>query len=399
LSGKSVTYQKETGSFLREVTLKFGTEGDATSSLGDGWAQPEAGETWTVGPLSGIELPTPSKPGSYLLVLQLRPHVANGKLPEQRLIVRASGETVGEFRLARRSTRACTIPWRLIAGRPRLSLTLEMPDAARPADVVGGTDTRALGVALTRLSLYRDDFETWRTDHFLEHDEPTPVDVAAIMAADRVPLDRIMMEFESLGQNCEFGLVQRACNAEPLGLLRFSSTPLPQLLAALEARFEGMGDPDKVRVEISSNGREFMVNDTRFGMVYHAWVKTGEMEPEAVHRREVRRVPFLVRKLVEDLEMADKTFVFKGMGAMAEEEVFPLVAAIRRYGPNTLLFVTLADGEHRGGTVEVRAPGFFVGYLDRFAPGGDAHEFLLGQWVKICREAYRLRLARSAQAA
>jgi tRNA U34 5-methylaminomethyl-2-thiouridine-forming methyltransferase MnmC len=81
------------------------------------------------------------------------------------------------------------------------------------------------------------------------------------------------------------------------------------------------------------------------------------------------------------------------MDAMPEEEIEPLVAAIRRYGSNTLLFVTLADAGHRSGTVEERAPGFLVGYLDRFAPEEDAQDLLLAPWVRLCREAYRLRLS------
>ncbi len=141
-----------------------------------------------------------------------------------------------------------------------------------------------------------------------------------------------------------------------------------------------------------------MVRDSRYGFGYHAWVNAGAMSPEDVTRRELRRVPFLVRKLLEDLEAGDKTFVFKGMGTMPEEEVFPLAMALRRFGPNTLLFVTLADAEHRGGTVDVRGPGFQVGYLDRFAPGDNAHDFMLSQWVKICRETYRLRLAVGSRA-
>jgi hypothetical protein len=202
-----------------------------------------------------------------------------------------------------------------------------------------------------------------------------------------------MQQFESLGQNCEFGLVQRRCQAEPLGLLRFASAPLPNLLAALDMRFAGMGTPESVRVEMSSNGREFMVTDTAYDVVYHAWVDAGAMSVEELHQREVRRVPLLVRKLLEDLLSGEKIFVFKGMGALAEEVVFPLAAALRRYGPNTLLHVTLADAEHRAGMVEAKAPGFLVGYLDRFAPGDDAHDLALAQWVSVCRGAYRLAQA------
>jgi len=49
----------------------------------------------------------------------------------------------------------------------------------------------------------------------------------------------LMYRFESLGDNCEFGLVQRRCGAEPLGLFRFASIGTEQVARALEAGLEG----------------------------------------------------------------------------------------------------------------------------------------------------------------
>lgn len=342
---------------------------------------------------SRIVLPAPQRPATYVLVFNFRPLVANGHLTAQRVLVEVNDEPVAEFRIDRRTVRTCVLPWPLARRAPDLCITLRLPDAARPADIGLNNDHRLLGVHVASLQLYPDVYEAWQDDTALCGDEPVAIDMATVMAVEQMPLHDLMLKFESLGQNCEFGLVQRRCQAEPLGLLRFSSTPLPRLLSALEARFEGMGAPEATSVSLGSNGREYMVNDARFGFVYHAWVNAGEMTPEDLQKREARRVPFLVRKLLEDLEGGEKIFVFKGMGAMEEEEVFPLAMAIRRYGPNTLLLVTLADAEHRPGTVEARAPGFLVGYIDRFAPGDNAHDLSLGMWVKVCREAYRLRLA------
>jgi hypothetical protein len=305
-------------------------------------------------------------------------------LAAQRLRVLANGVEVGSFTLARRAERACLIPVAALEGRDSLEIVFEMPDAARPADLAGGRDMRELAIALISLRLYPDRL-AWPGG-----DTPVEVDIAAVMRTDQMKLSQLMLQFESLGQNCEFGLVQRRCEAEPLGLLRFASTPLPNLLAALEARFEGMGLPESVQVEMSPNGREFMVRDARYGVTYHAWVNAGEMEAAALHSRELRRVPVLVRKLLEDLELGEKIFLFKGMGPLPEEVVFPLAVALRRYGPNRLLFVTLAHGPHMAGTVEARPEGYLVGYLDRFAPGEDAHDFLLDQWVAICRAAHRM---------
>lgn len=53
----------------------------------------------------------------------------------------------------------------------------------------------------------------------------------------------ILGQFESLGDNCEFGLVQRIGGIEPLGLLRFAGFHIPveyrlnRLLDALERGF------------------------------------------------------------------------------------------------------------------------------------------------------------------
>ena len=375
------------------ITIEFGAQKGGEAYRAGGWSTAEAQETWTSGPESTLVLPTPKRAATYVMNLRLRPRVAPPILGAQRVQVLVNDTEVGNFVIDRRTLRTCLVPWDIIQGQADLRVTFRLPDAARPSDLGLGNDRRQLGVAMARLEFYPDVYEAWQPGAELAGDTAVEVDVAKIMAVDQIPLHDLMLGFESIGQNCEFGLVQRQCQAEPLGLLRFSSTPLPLLIDALEARFDGMGAPDTITVSISSNGREYMVNDKRFGFVYHAWVNAGEMAEADVVKREARRVPFLVRKLLEDLEAGEKTFVFKGMGAMPEEEVFPLAMAIRRYGPNTLLFVTLSDAEHRGGTVEAREAGFLVGYVDRFAPGDNAHDLLLGQWVKVCREAKRLRIA------
>jgi hypothetical protein len=375
-----------------DIVLEFTAKGNAARYCVSGWSTPEPTETWTVGGESRLVLPAPKQRATYVMSFKLRPLTGAG-LPGQRMRVVVNNVRVGEFSIDRRAIRTCLIPWAAIELNPDLRVSFVLPDAARPADLGQGNDSRQLGIAFESIQFYPDTYEQGQYDAFLSQSDEVPVDFALVMQAEKMPLHDLMLRFESLGQNCEFGLVQRQCQAEPLGLLRFSSTPLPQLLDALEHRFDGMGEPGTIQVDLSSNGREYMVRDTRFGFLYHAWVSAGEMSKEDVARREARRVPFLTRKLVEDLEAGEKTFVFKGMSAMPEEEVFPLAMAIRRYGANSLLFVTLSDESHRGGTVEARAPGFLVGYIDRFAPGDNANDLLLGQWVKICREAYRLRLA------
>jgi len=209
-------------------------------------------------------------------------------------------------------------------------------------------------------------------------------------SVDGLPLHELMMQFESLGENCEFGLVQRRCGAEPLGLLRFASAPLPVLLAGLRARFEGLGDPGEIDIQISENQQEYLVVDKRFGFLYHPWVLVGEAEPEDIRQREVKRLPFLRRKLLEDLDEAHKIFVYRGMRQQPQVLIMRLVEALRVYGPAELLWVTLHEGEHPPGTVEAVAPGLLKGYIDRFAPGENAHALSLECWTTLCRNALAL---------
>ena len=197
----------------------------------------------------------------------------------------------------------------------------------------------------------------------------------------------LMLRFESIGENCEFGLVQRQCGAEPLGLLRFASAPLPKLLNALDAGFEGMGLPEHLEVQVSASGREYMVLDKRFGFLHHAWVKVGEQTPEQIHAREVRRVPFLVQKLIEDLRTGEKVFVYHGMRELTDTDALDLLQALRRYGEVKMLWVERANGDREPGTVDVIDQGFYKGYVDRFAPGENAHDLSLDCWINLCRNA------------
>ena len=78
------------------------------------------------------------------------------------------------------------------------------------------------------------------------------------------PIEELMLAFESLGDNCEFGLVQRDGGAEPLGLLRFAGMSLGNLVAALEAKLDGLGTIDTVTVYPAGEPghRELMVHET-----------------------------------------------------------------------------------------------------------------------------------------
>ena len=116
----------------------------------------------------------------------------------------------------------------------------------------------------------------------------------------------LMLRFESIGDSCEFGSVQRRYAAEPLGLLRWNDVQLDDLLAALANRFEGMGLPDHTEMPVLGNG-EYTIKDTRWSLWMHTFLFEGQTDPAALYPKMCRRVVAWLRdKLVADLEAAEK---------------------------------------------------------------------------------------------
>ena len=400
------------------LRVMFGAEANCRPYLRDGWANPEPDFVWTSGPVSQLEIPKPSGGGDYVLRLLAGPFIIKDRLPSQRLAIAVNEIILGTAVASERAVIDCLVPAAVLGGGDTAVLTFTLPDAIKPADITGADDQRTLGFAIERIELFRVDAPGGEPANGppgprRSDDGPSPAIAAAPPAASAVasvgqaasveaparaasapepalPLCELMRCFESLGENCEFGLVQRRCGAEPLGLFRFASAPLPKLLVGLEARLEGLSEPDNLEVQLSPNRREYMVHDRKFQLLYHAWVLADEMTAEDVHKREARRLPLLVRKLLEDLDRAEKIFVCHGMRPLSEMEARTLLAGLRRYGPNTLLWVEVGDADHPPGNVAWCTEGLLKAYIDRFAPGEDAHDLSLDCWIAICREAVRL---------
>jgi len=203
---------------------------------------------------------------------------------------------------------------------------------------------------------------------------------------------RLAMQFESLGQNCEFGLVQRYFGAEPLSLFRFSATNIDMLTSALDSHFEEVGTVEQTMVTAHS-GSELVVEDKRFFKGMHTPAHRDSVDMDVFLTEMRQRLIFLKRRLLEILRSADKVFVCVRMD-FPERDAVRLLGALRRYGPNRLLCVRDADEGHPSGTVEQRSPDLVVGYVNLEARLGLAEPFdHLGSldyvgWKEVCRKAY-----------
>jgi hypothetical protein len=213
------------------------------------------------------------------------------------------------------------------------------------------------------------------------------------------PIDDLMLDFESLGDNCEFGLVQRHAGTEPLGLLRFNGFFVPpefrlgKLVAALEKKFNGLGAPGTITVfpDGIAGQRELIVRESVYEFWYHTGIAEGAVPVDVQTDRETTRLSFLRRKLLEDLKTGDKTWVWKSQATTDRDEVQPLLDALRKLGPNTLLWVVEADGEHAAGTIEPLERDFIKGYVSRFAPYEAVANIDVASWLVMCWRADEFR--------
>ena len=206
------------------------------------------------------------------------------------------------------------------------------------------------------------------------------------------PLDELMLAFESLGDNCEFGLLQRRAGVEPLGLLRFAGVSLGKLVTALQARFDGLGTTKTVTVYPAGEPgrRELMVHETFLDTRYHTFIREGELDADELCKREARRLAFLRRKMLEDLAVGAKIWVWRESGMTDPSRLQPLLDILRAYGPNILLWVVAADNDHTPGTVARLDSDLLKGYVERLAPYDDATDIRPISWFEVCENAFNL---------
>jgi hypothetical protein len=191
----------------------------------------------------------------------------------------------------------------------------------------------------------------------------------------------LMLGFCSLGRDCEFGIAQRMFGAEPIDLLRWAGTPSDVLIRLLRARFEGIGDSGEIDVYVSPSG-EYHIRHKRYLFAWHSWSNLGETTPEKLLAREVKRLPYLSNKLVDDMADGARIFVVKHRD-MTSEVVEEILASMHVYGRSTLMYVTegklgvTREGDH-----------LLHGMIPKFADETNVTETVVADdWLEVCQQA------------
>ena len=202
--------------------------------------------------------------------------------------------------------------------------------------------------------------------------------------------ERLLQEFESLGSDCEVGLLQRQFNVEPLGLLRWGGPLIDQLITALRARFDGLGAPGTLRLE--DRQREYLMHDDVYKMLMHTFIPVDPAQEDRILKQLGRRMTFLKRILIDAIAEGVRIFVFKDVQGSDRSRIAALHEELRRVGPATLLVVQAASPGHRAADVERLGDGLFLGFVSAFGNKplnkDGAWNIPVQEWINIFRIVY-----------
>jgi hypothetical protein len=378
---------------VREAAMRIelNRQADISRYLGSGWARPEDGFVWAVGRESWLLLPLATTAKAYFFLITAWPHVRPGRLEAQRVSVDVNGTRVGEFAFRQRATFAGMIDVRIGGNKAAMCIRLSHPDSARPMDFPedGNADDRPLALA----------YEAIVVDELAEDEAALTASLTAALDNERAPPARddeavgagFLKYFQSAGNDCEFAFLQREQGLEPIGLLRFASITIDELVRGLNQGFAGIAAPDRMEVFVPENAQnhDYMVREGNYGLVYHTHIDPQSIAADALKAKEVVRLRRLAELFLEDVAYGDHIFVVKYKDPPAPVQLARLMAAFRRLGSATLLWIREDARPDWAGRAAWLLPGLLVGYVDRIDIP-PLRNISSASWLSACHAAYGL---------
>lgn len=200
----------------------------------------------------------------------------------------------------------------------------------------------------------------------------------------------LFSNFISLGINCELGIVQKSVGVTRLGLLDWLATHPRDLLRLLKRRFYGIGETAQTIVSINSD--EYIIEDTGYNLRGHSFVRPAEVDQQTFHREICKRLSYLKRKMIEDLEDGESIFVYKlNDNPIPQDTLTDIAAEIASYGPGYLLSISDARFTGMPDThVEWQSQNVISGHLANLAPYDHANQVDIAGWRAVCSKALQL---------
>jgi hypothetical protein len=175
----------------------------------------------------------------------------------------------------------------------------------------------------------------------------------------------LYQRFEGIGNNCEFGILQRKAGFDPPGLFRnVGFLNVEQIIHAIVTNLDGMFEGGNFFYELRAGWPDHTLICKRFGFSFHSGIPaataTGTPEWDRQTQKNLAAFRFLKEKFRADLVSGDKILVYRSKQAVPIGRVRELFAAIRSRGPCSLLYV-VEDAGKPSGWVDLIEDGLLMG--------------------------------------
>jgi len=336
------------------LDIDFRAGGNSAAFTREGWAEQEPTHRWTLGRESRLVLPALG--AGCVLAICATPCRHPPDLPGQAVML-----ALGEGLLGSPSfLELGTFAYRLPALRRETVLRILHQNEAAPRGSEKYRHGAPLGLMVHSIRLYR-----------LGGDIRRPAAFAVAAESD----EALALRFESIGQACHFGLIQREMGAEPISLLRFVDTTTSHLVDGLVAGFAGVDRPGWLVLSHTVSKRPtYRWHQQEYNLHFDTRIPVDEAAPDAVIAAQLRRLSFLRCKFMEDLRAGEKIYVLTRSDCLSEPEALAVFCALNSHAPATLVWTVFGDAAAAGRVDEVM-PGFLCGHLgvvdeERYAPPG-----------------------------
>jgi hypothetical protein len=209
----------------------------------------------------------------------------------------------------------------------------------------------------------------------------------------------IVAAYESLGNGCELGFLQRDFQRSRPSLLQFSAVRQRELVEGVFAGFNGVARSDLLQWTVRRPEDDtWRLIEGRYGLssatIYNRFVPA----PARGFVEAAARLPRLADKLMEDIAAGDKIFLMRFSEPGGVEVARAVLAALRYYGDADMVWL-VADGSGLPGSVERLEPGLIRGHVDMPRPGQaeslDTLMSVLANAFVLLRQAQKLPAVRS----
>ena len=198
----------------------------------------------------------------------------------------------------------------------------------------------------------------------------------------RSNLCEIYNQFESLGHDCEFGFAQRKVGAEPIGLFRWCGIQPHHLMSVMANRLEDFDYPEHYALEKQTSGQYFL-KDFKYNTVTHTHILAGVVPEDILLKRMLQRQTFLKRKLLSEIHIGNKIFVYRFYNDPHDDYIRKVVMSLQNIGMKKILIARKADDDNLPGSSKVFADSVMIGYLSKEYPDTPFDE-----WNEIIQDAY-----------